>query len=71
MAQAFEGSQVSHYRTLRHLSSGGMGDIYVGEDQQLRRKVVIKFIRAADATDLPARRRFEREAQAASDCAVP
>ena len=66
MAQVSEGSQVSHYRILRHLSSGGMGDVYVGEDEQLRRKVAIKFIRAADAADVPTRRRFEREAQAAS-----
>jgi serine/threonine protein kinase len=66
MAQILEGSQVSHYRILRHLSSGGMGEVYVGEDAQLRRKVAIKFIRAADAADEPTRRRFEREAQAAS-----
>jgi serine/threonine protein kinase/cytochrome c-type biogenesis protein CcmH/NrfG len=66
MAEALEGSRVSHYRILRHLSSGGMGDVYVGEDETLRRKVAIKFIRAADAGDLPSRRRFEREAQAAS-----
>ena len=43
-----------------------MGDVYVAEDEQLRRKVAIKFIRADDAGHLPARRRFEREAQAAS-----
>jgi serine/threonine protein kinase len=43
-----------------------MGDIYVAEDQQLLRKVAIKFIRADDAGHLPTRRRFEREAQAAS-----
>jgi len=66
MAQVTEGSQVSHYKILRHLSSGGMGDVYVAEDQQLLRKVAIKFIRAVTAPDIPARRRFEREAQAAS-----
>ena len=66
MAEALECSQVSHYRILRHLSSGGMGEVYVAEDETLRRKVAIKFIRAADAADLPTRRRFEREAQAAS-----
>jgi len=43
-----------------------MGDVYVAEDQQLLRKVAIKFIRTDDAGHLPARRRFEREAQAAS-----
>jgi len=66
MAQVTEGSQVSHYKILRHLSSGGMGEVYVAEDQQLLRKVAIKFIRTDDAGHLPARRRFEREAQAAS-----
>src|SRR5215471_15948984 len=66
MAPVTEGSQFSHYRILRHLSSGGMGDIYVAEDEHLRRKVAIKFIRTADSSDLPARCRFEREAQAAS-----
>jgi len=66
MAQVTAGSQVSHYRILRHLSSGGMGEVYVAEDQQLLRKVAIKFIRTGDAGHLPARRRFEREAQAAS-----
>jgi serine/threonine protein kinase len=66
MAQVTEGSQVSHYRILRHLSSGGMGEVYVAEDQQLLRKVAIKFIRTDDAGHLPARRRFEREARAAS-----
>jgi serine/threonine protein kinase len=66
MAQVTEGSQVSHYKILRHLSSGGMGEVYVAEDQQLLRKVAIKFIRTDDACHLPARRRFEREAQAAS-----
>jgi serine/threonine protein kinase len=66
MAQVTEGSRFSHYKILRHLSSGGMGDVYVAEDQQLLRKVAIKFIRTDDAGHLPARRRFEREAQAAS-----
>src|SRR5262249_40576937 len=66
MAPVTEGSQVSHYKILRHLSSGGMGDVYVAEDQQLLRKVAIKFIRTASSPDAPTRRRFEREAQAAS-----
>ena len=66
MAQVTEGSQVSHYKILRHLSSGGMGDVFAAEDQQLLRKVAIKFIRAAAAQDISTRRRFEREAQAAS-----
>ncbi|HKR86486.1 MAG TPA: protein kinase [Terriglobales bacterium] len=65
-----EGSRVSHYRILRHLSSGGMGEVYVAEDENLRRKVAIKFIRNGMA-DSATRRRFEREAQAASALSHP
>src|SRR5215813_11023338 len=43
-----------------------MGDVYVAEDQQLLRRVAIKFIRSTTAASVPARRRFERGAQAAS-----
>jgi serine/threonine protein kinase len=61
-----EGSRISHYRILRRLGSGGMGEVYSAEDEQLRRNVAIKFISVGKAADENARRRFEREAQAAS-----
>ena len=61
-----EGLRVSHYRLLRRLGSGGMGEVYAAEDERLRRQVAIKFISRERAVDEPARRRFEREAQAAS-----
>ncbi len=61
-----EGLRVSHYRLLRRLGSGGMGEVYAAEDERLRRQVAIKFISRERAVDEPARRRFELEAQAAS-----
>jgi eukaryotic-like serine/threonine-protein kinase len=61
-----EGLRISHYRILRRLGSGGMGDVYAAEDERLRRDVAIKFISLGKAADENARRRFEREAQAAS-----
>jgi serine/threonine protein kinase len=61
-----EGLRISHYRVLRRLGSGGMGEVYAAEDERLRRDVAIKFISPGKAADENARRRFEREAQAAS-----
>ena len=43
-----------------------MGEVYAAEDERLRRQVAIKFISRERVVDEPARRRFEREAQAAS-----
>jgi serine/threonine protein kinase/tetratricopeptide (TPR) repeat protein len=61
-----EGLRISHYRILRHLGSGGMGQVYAAEDERLHRKVAIKFISPGKVADENARRRFEREAQATS-----
>jgi serine/threonine protein kinase/tetratricopeptide (TPR) repeat protein len=61
-----EGLRISHYRILRRLGLGGMGEVYAAEDERLRREVAIKFISREKAGDERARRRFEREAQAAS-----
>ena len=61
-----EGRRISHYRILRRLGSGGMGEVYAAEGERLGRDVAIKFISHDKATDERARHRFEREAQAAS-----
>lgn len=41
-----EGVQLGRYRLLHLLGSGGMGEVYVGEDTHIRRQVAIKVIRA-------------------------
>ncbi len=65
-SRGMEGLRISHYRILRRLGSGGMGEVYAAEDERLRRDVAIKFISLGKAANENARRRFEREAQAAS-----
>lgn len=60
------GTTVSHYRVLQLLGAGGMGVVYLAEDQDLQRKVALKFLSPALAADATARARFSREAQSAS-----
>jgi eukaryotic-like serine/threonine-protein kinase len=59
------GAVVSHYRILDRIASGGMGDVYRAEDQQLRRIVALKMLRETAGADESARRLLT-EARAAS-----
>jgi serine/threonine-protein kinase len=60
------GQTISHYRIIAKLGRGGMGEVYLAEDQRLDRKVAIKFLPAEVATDERARQRLLREAKTAA-----
>jgi serine/threonine protein kinase len=60
------GQTISHYLIIGKLGSGGMGEVYLAEDQKLSRKVAIKFLPADVATDERARQRLLREAKTAA-----
>ena len=60
------GQTLGHFEILSHLGSGGMGDVYLAEDNRLHRKVALKLLPGQVTADTERLRRFEQEAQAAS-----
>lgn len=54
---------IGHYRILRLIGEGGMGAVYEAEQDQPRRTVALKVIKAAWASP-ELLRRFEQEAEA-------
>jgi tetratricopeptide (TPR) repeat protein len=56
------GARVSHYRLIRRLGTGGMGEVYLAHDDKLDRSVAIKFL--LGNSDERARKRLLTEARA-------
>jgi len=58
------GENLSQYEILSKLGSGGMGEVYLARDHNLKRKVALKVMPPEVANDPQLRLRFEREAEA-------
>jgi len=65
-SEILTGRIVGHYRILGFLAEGGMGVVYQARDTRLGRLAALKVMRPDWAGDSDRRRRFVREAQAAS-----
>jgi serine/threonine protein kinase len=57
-------SCLNHYRVVRPLGAGGMGEVYEAEDTKLKRRVALKILGADTEADPARRSRFEKEARA-------
>ena len=58
--------RLSRYRLVSKIGTGGMGEVYLAEDERLRRKIALKVLPESLAQDKDRLQRFEQEALAAS-----
>ena len=65
------GQLISHYRILGQLGQGGMGVVYLAEDLNIGRKVVLKLLKGDLAADPQMAERFHREARACAAVVHP
>ncbi|MBD0372027.1 MAG: protein kinase [Pyrinomonadaceae bacterium] len=64
--QSLLGASISHYKIIGTIGSGGMGEVYLGQDMRLNRKVALKLLPSEMTEDHDRLRRFEQEARAIS-----
>ena len=57
------GKTVGHYIITEKIGSGGMGDVYLARDSNLKRNVAVKVLPEAFASDSERIARFQREAE--------
>jgi serine/threonine protein kinase len=59
-------SVLGHYSIINKIGAGGMGEVYLAQDQKLDRKVALKVLPADLSSNEQRMRRFVQEAKAAS-----
>src|SRR6266849_1477905 len=60
------GIRLGRYEIRSKIGAGGMGEVYLAEDAQLRRRVALKILPGDLASNQDRMRRFIQEAQAAA-----
>jgi TolB-like protein/Tfp pilus assembly protein PilF len=63
--------RVAHYKLIRNVGAGAMGEVYEAEDEHLKRRVAVKVIASAASGETEMRARFLREAHAAAAFSHP
>jgi len=65
------GSVLNHYRVLKKIGAGGMGEVFLAEDTKLHRNVALKVLLPEVAEDPERMARFVQEARLASALSHP
>ncbi len=65
------GTRIGSYQIIEEIGRGGMGVVYLAEDVRLGRRVALKSLPAAVATQPELRERLRREARAAATISHP
>jgi eukaryotic-like serine/threonine-protein kinase len=65
-AGSFAGKSIQHYRIVKLLGAGGMGEVYLATDTRLGRHLALKLLPDFFTTDQARVRRFRQEARSAS-----
>lgn len=60
------GKTISHFKILKKIGAGGMGEVFLAEDTDLKRRVVLKFLPPNYTFNSEINARFKREAKAAA-----
>lgn len=65
------GKKIEHFRVIDFIGKGGMGEVYIGYDEKLERKVALKAIRGEKRFHEQAKAQLFREAQLLSKLEHP
>ncbi len=65
------GAEIDHFRVMRVLGRGGMGEVYLARDTKLGRKVALKVVQPTLVDSKSALLRFQREARATAKLSHP
>ncbi len=63
---AFEGVVIGHFALDQRIGTGGMGTVFLAEDERLQRPVALKILAPSQTADPAAVQRFQNEARAAA-----